>query len=127
MRALSGTVEQVAGQIAGYAHGVVTRRELLDAGVTRAQIARRLRSGALLREYPGVYRVGHRAPSVEARYFAAVRACGKEARLCGRAAAYLLGILKGSPPPPEITAPTMRLVKGVKTHRSRSPTTQTTS
>jgi Transcriptional regulator, AbiEi antitoxin len=114
-------VAVIAGQLAESAHGVVTRRELLDAGVTRAQIARRLRSGALLREYPGVYRVGHRAPSVEARYLAAVRACGKEARLCGRAAAYLLGIVKGSPPPPEITAPTMRRVKGVKTHRSRSP------
>jgi Transcriptional regulator, AbiEi antitoxin len=121
MRALSGTVTLVAGQLAESAHGVVTRRDLLDAGVTRNEIARRLRTGALLREYPGVYRVGHRAPSVEARYLAAVRACGQGARLCGRAAAYLLGIVKGSPPPPEVTATTKRRLKGVRTHRSRRP------
>jgi hypothetical protein len=121
MRALSGTVAQVAGHIAGSAHGVVTRAELLGAGVTRGEIARRLRSGVLLREYPGVYRVGHRAPSVEARYLASVKACGERARLCGRAAAYLLGIIKGRPPPPEVTAPTKRRLMGVRTHRSRSP------
>jgi hypothetical protein len=62
----------------------VTRAQLLRAGVTVDQINRRLRSGALLREYPGVYRVGHRAPSVEARYLAAVWACGEGALLCGR-------------------------------------------
>ena len=121
MGALSRTVAQVAGRIADSAHGVVTRRELLDAGVTRREIARRLRSGALRREYPGVYRVGHRAPSVEARYLAAVKACGDGARLSRRAAAYLLGIVKGSPPPPEVTAPTERRIKGVRTHRERHP------
>jgi hypothetical protein len=121
MHALSGSVPLIAGQLAESAHGVVTRRELLDSGVTRDQIAGRLRSGTLLREYPGVYRVGHRAPSVEARYLAAVKACGPRATLCGRAAAYLLGIVKGSPPPPEVTAPTKRCLKGVRTHRSRGP------
>ena len=121
MGALSRTVAQVAGRIADSAHGVVTRRELLDAGVTRREIARRLRSGALRREYPGVYRVGHRAPSVEARYLAAVKACGEGARLSGRAAAYLLGIVKGAAPPPEVTAPTERRIKGVRTHRERRP------
>jgi hypothetical protein len=121
MCALSGTVALVAGRLAESAHGVVTRAELLDAGVTRNEIARRLRTGALLREYPGVYRVGHRAPSVEARYLAAVKACGRAAHLCGRAAAYLLGIVKGSPPPPEVTATTKRRLKGVRTHRSRRP------
>ena len=83
MRPLSRTVERVTGRIAGSAHGVVTREELLRAGVTVAEIKRRLRAGALLREFPGVYRVGHRAPSVEAGYMAAVKACGDDAVLCG--------------------------------------------
>jgi hypothetical protein len=121
MDPLSGTVEQVAGRIADSAHGVVSRGELLRAGVSVDQIKGRLRSGALRREFPGVYRVGHRAPSVEARYLAAVKACGEGARLCGRAAGHLLGIVKGPPPPPEVTAPTNRRPKGVKTHRSRRP------
>jgi len=114
-------VEQVTGRIAGSAHGVVTREELLRAGVTVAEIKRRLRAGALLREFPGVYRVGHRAPSVEARYMAAVKACGDGAVLCGKAAAYLLGILKGEPPPPEVAAPTQRRIRGVRTRRERHP------
>jgi very-short-patch-repair endonuclease len=106
-------------RIALAGHGVVTRRELLRDGVTVAEIKWRLRTGALIRAYPDVYRVGHRAPSREATYLAAVRACGEGAVLSGRAAGHLLGALKGAPPPPEVTAPTERRVKGVKTHRSR--------
>ena len=78
------------------------------AGLTVDEVRRRLRSGVLLRECRGVYRVGHRAPSIEARYLAAVRACGDEALLSGRAAAYLLGSPRGSPPPLEVTAPMER-------------------
>ena len=71
-------------RIAGVAHGVVTRAQLLRAGVTPAEIEQRLRTGALIREHRGVYRVGHRAPSLEARYLAAVWACGEQALLSGR-------------------------------------------
>jgi very-short-patch-repair endonuclease len=112
-------VEQELARLAGAAHGVVTRAQLLGAGVTPAEIAQRLRTGGLLREHRGVYRVGHRAPSVQARYLAAVRACGPGALLFGPAAAHLLGILKGPPPAPEVVAPTERRVAGVLTHRSR--------
>ena len=70
-------MEQVFARIAGEAHGVVTRAQLLRAGVSDAEIEQRLKTGALLREHRGVYRVGHRAPSLEARYLAAVRACGR--------------------------------------------------
>ena len=49
---------------------------------------------------------------------AAVKACGEGAVLSGRAAAYLLGLVKGRPPPPEVTAPTERRVAGIKTHRA---------
>ena len=105
--------------MAGEAHGVVTRRQLLRAGITSGEIRQRLRTGALLQQHPGVYRVGHRAPSVEARYLAAVLACGDGALLSGRAAAHLLGILKGRPPAPEVTAPTERRVAGIRTRRSR--------
>jgi hypothetical protein len=66
-----------------------------------------------------VYRVGHRAPSLEARYLAAVRACGASAALSGRATAHLLGVVKGAPPRPEVTAPTQRRIDGVRTRRSR--------
>ena len=67
----------------------------------------------------GVYRVGHRAPSVEARYLAAVLACGDGAVLSGEAAGYLWGLIKGSAPPPEVTTPKDRKVKGIRTRRAR--------
>ena len=65
----------IANLDASATHGVVTRQELLDAGISSASIKRRVRKGVLLIEYRGVYRVGHRAASVVARYLAAVRAC----------------------------------------------------
>jgi hypothetical protein len=117
MRPPGDTADRVLARIGGTAHGVVTRVELLAAGVTRAEIKRRLASGSLIREYPGVYRVGHRAPNLEARYLAAVRACGEKALLCGMAAGYLFGAIKGLAPPPEVTAPARRRVRGVKTRR----------
>jgi len=60
---------------------------------------------------------------LEARYLAAVYACGEGALLSGRAAAHLLGILDGPAPKPEVTAPTERRVRGITTrrHRSTSP------
>jgi hypothetical protein len=42
----------------------------------------------------GVYRLGHRAPSIEASYMAAVLACGEGAVLSGLAAAFHYGIVK---------------------------------
>jgi hypothetical protein len=120
MRTQSRTVEEIIAGIARSAHGVVTRAELRDAGLSADQIKRRVRKGGLIQQHPGVYRVGHAAPSVLARYMAAVKACGDGALLCGRAAAYLLGILKAStPPPPEVLTPTERKPKGLKTRRAR--------
>jgi very-short-patch-repair endonuclease len=113
------TVEQELARIAGARHGVVTRVQLLNAGVTARQITRRLRTGGLLRQHRGVYRVGHRAPSIEASYLAAVLAAGEGALLSGRAAAHLLGLVKGTAPAPEVTTRTQRRIEGVKTHRSR--------
>jgi very-short-patch-repair endonuclease len=114
------TVERELARIAASAHGVVTHGQLTDAGVTPAEIKSRLRSGALLREHRGVYRVGHRAPSVEARYLAAVLACGDGALLSGRAAAFLFGLLKGPVPRPEVSTRTQRRVTGVRTRRCRA-------
>jgi hypothetical protein len=119
VRAQGRTLEQEVARIAGAQHGVIRRAQLLSLGMSAAGIKRRLRKGTLLREYPGVYFVGHRGASVEARYLAAVYACGEGALLSGRAAGHLLGLLKGHCPPPEVTAPTERRVEGIRTHRSR--------
>ena len=116
---LDRTVEEELARIASARHGVVTRAQLLRAGVTADEIRWRVRTGSLLREHRGVYRVGHRAPSIEARYLAAVLAAGHGALLSGRAAAHLLGLVKGTAPAPEVITLTERRIEGVTTHRSR--------
>jgi hypothetical protein len=93
--------------------------QLLAAGLTPKEIDRRLASGALLVEFRGVYRVGHRAPSTHARYMAAVLACGEGALLSGKAAGHLLGILTRPAPSPEVTAPKERRIEGITIKRSR--------
>ena len=98
---------------------MVTRTELLAAEITRHQIDERLRAGSLIRQHRGVYCVAHKALSVESRYMAAVRACGNGALLSGAAGGYLLSLLKGRAPPPEVIAPTERRVQGVVIHRCR--------
>ncbi len=106
-------------RLASAAHGVVTRAQLLDAGITDAESRHRSQIGSLLRLHHGMYRVGHRAASVEARYLAAVWACGAGAWLRGRAAAHLLGILKGSVPAPQVLTTTERRIPGIRTRRTR--------
>jgi very-short-patch-repair endonuclease len=113
------TVEEILGRIARKQHGVVTRKQLLDAGVSKEEIRRRIQKGTLLVIHRGVYRVGHKAPSIEARYLAAVLACGDGAVLSGEAAGWLWGLVKGTAPPPEVTSPKDRRIAGVRTKRAR--------
>ena len=104
--------------MAGNAHGIVSREELRAVGITNAQIKARLEAGSLIGVYRGVYCVGRRAVSVEARYLAAVKAGGTEAVLAGRAAAHLFLLIRGAPPPPEVIAKGQRRPRGVVVHRA---------
>jgi hypothetical protein len=92
---------------------------LLETGILRSAIRRRVEDGSLIPQYRGVYRVGHCAPSVEAMYVAAVFACGEGAALCRRAGAHLLGLLKGAAPAPEVITLTERRIEGIRTRRVR--------
>jgi len=82
----------VIGRLAERQHGVVARRQLLAAGLTREAIAHRTRVGRLSCLHRGVYAVGHRLLSPEARWMAAVLAAGPKAVLSHRSAAALWGI-----------------------------------
>jgi predicted transcriptional regulator of viral defense system len=118
MRPEGTTVERVIARMAHKSHGIVTRKQLQHAGLTPSEIKHRVGIGSLLRVHRGVYRVGHAAPSRNATYMAAVLACGEGAVLSGRAAAHLLGLLRGAPPPPEVTAPHACRITGIRARRS---------
>jgi hypothetical protein len=119
MRGLVRTVDHEVARIAGRQHGVVTRAQLLEAGMSRTAVERRVEKGALHHEFRGVNRVGHRAPSIEARYMAAVLACGEKAVLSGRAAAFVFGLIKGPAPRPEVSTTADRRPAGIVTRRVR--------
>lgn len=115
-----GTADQILAEIATEAHGVVTRRELLVAGITKDQIYARFHAGSLHCQYPGVYRVGHTAPNLQANYLAAVRACGDGCLLCGEPAGVLLElIMRKEPPEPQVLARSQRCIPGITIHRAR--------
>jgi hypothetical protein len=114
------TAETILARLGEVSHGVVARKELLAAGLTGKEIRRRIQTGSLIRVFPGVYRVGHAAPSIEARYMAAVKACGDRALLAGRAAGRLHCLFRGEAPGPEVLTCGSRRVAGILTHRDRT-------
>jgi very-short-patch-repair endonuclease len=65
-------MERAVAVLAGSQHGIVTRGQLEALGLTRAQIAHRIRKRALTAVHRGVYAVGHAAPSDDARVQAAL-------------------------------------------------------
>jgi Transcriptional regulator, AbiEi antitoxin/Protein of unknown function (DUF559) len=73
-----GTISSVEAQIADIAagqHGVITLLQLLAAGLSRKQIAHRVRTGRLHRLHHGVYAVGYAPVAYEGKATAAVLAC----------------------------------------------------
>jgi very-short-patch-repair endonuclease len=119
MRHLSRTVDEDLAQIASAGHGVVTRAQLLQVGISAGQVQGRVRRGGLIRVHPGVYRVGHEAPSTDATYLAAVLAGGDGAVLSGLASAHVWVLVRGSAPPPQVSCRTERRIEGVITRRCR--------
>jgi len=119
-------------------HGVVTRAQLLAAGLTARVVERHVRSARLRPLHRGVYLLGHLWGALEpeyARVMAAVLACGKGAVASHRSAAWLWRLLKrirGSAPggmlapggitePEEVTVPARSRVRrpGIRVHRSK--------
>ena len=109
-------------------HGVVARRQLLAAGLTREAIAHRLRVGRLHCLYRGVYAAGHRLLSPEARWMAAVLAAGRRAVLSHRSAAALWGIRRWRGGNVDVTMPSSRQQRpGITWHVTNLPADEITS
>lgn len=101
----------------------MTTAQLVEVGLTKSAIAKRAKRGRLHRLHRGVYAVGHDAPSEEARWMAAVLACGHEAVLSHGAAAVHWGLLRPLDGPIDVTVPTQNGLarrRGIRIHRCGS-------
>jgi very-short-patch-repair endonuclease len=107
----------VIERLASRQYGVVSRAQLVELGLDRGRIERALAAGRLLRIHRGVSAVGHRAPRREARWLAAVLACGEGAALSHRSAGALWQVLSYDGMS-EVTTQTHRRVPGVRIHES---------
>nr|WP_246345315.1 type IV toxin-antitoxin system AbiEi family antitoxin domain-containing protein [Conexibacter arvalis] len=86
-------------------HGVVSRRQLVDAGLTPTMIQTRLARGQLVPLHRGVYALGHRRLARFGFWTAAVLAAGPDAALSHRDAAALHGLLSLERARIDVTSP----------------------
>lgn len=119
--AMAGTT---VAAIAARQHGVISAKQLRDAGISKDAIRRRVRQGHLHRLHKGVYAPGHPGVSQDGRWMAAVLACdqdGRKAVLSHRSAAELWGLLSVSRSLLDVTVPGdggRRERTGIRVHRS---------
>jgi len=90
----SARTDAAIAALADHQHGVVARRQLVELGVDRSAIDRRLARRLLVPLHRGVFAVGHRRLAIEGRWLAGVLACGDGAVLSHRDAAALHAMRK---------------------------------
>lgn len=106
------------GKLAAEQHGVVSRGQLLDTGVSEKAMKLRVRSGHLLRLHRGVYAVGHARLRREGTWLAAVLAY-PGAVLSHRDAAALHGLRPGNHRLVDVTGRNARASQpGIRFHRT---------
>jgi predicted transcriptional regulator of viral defense system len=108
--------------IAATQHGMVTRRQLLDAGVPPDVIDRRRKVGLMRTVHRGVYAVGP-VSAPHGREMAAALACGASAVVSHRSAAFLHALIAATERPAVAEAIDRNAdhrVPGVRVYRIRS-------
>jgi len=115
------SIDAIIAALAARQHGLVTRVQLLAAGLSRHAIERRVKSGRLVRVSAGVYAVGHAALSREGHFMAAVLGAGEGAALSHLAAAEHRQVWRYRASLIDVVAPKRRsAIKGVRIHRVRA-------
>lgn len=109
---MSAWIENRIGELAASQHGVVTRGQLLGAGLSERMVEWRLKMGRLRPLHSGVYLASPVRPP-RAREMAAVLAGGVGARASHRSAGWLWDLVARPPDaaPPELKVPPRRVVR----------------
>jgi very-short-patch-repair endonuclease len=119
------TPDRWIAEVARRQHGVVTAKQMLEAGIDRDGIAWREQAGRLHRLHRGVYAVGHRSLSWRGRWMATVLAAGDGAVLSHTSAAALWQFLRPIPGPVHVllgAAVRRKKRAGLRLHYSRTLT-----
>lgn len=112
--------EKRIAAMASRQYGVVTLRQLEEAGLSRSAVAKRAKRGRLHRVHRGVYAVGHQALGWRGRWMAAVLAGGEGAVLSHGSAAALWELLRPISGPVDVSVPTQggrERRRGIRIHR----------
>ena len=110
----------MAAGIAGPQHGVVARRQLVRAGLSRDQLDHLVASGRLILLYRGVYAVGHRPVGPRSREMAVVLLAGASGALARESSAGLWAMTRPWRGPVQALGPKSRSGPGYVIHRTRN-------
>jgi predicted transcriptional regulator of viral defense system len=115
-------VDAEVGRLAVVQNGVVTHEQLDELGLNDQAVAKRVARGRLHRIHQTVYSLTPRVMTERGKFMAAVLACGPDAVLSHRSAAYLWGLVDSCEGPIDVTAPNRRgrSPDGVAAHRDGS-------
>jgi hypothetical protein len=111
-------IDRAIAAVAAKQWGNITRRQLLDLGLTKQDVSYRVKVGRLYRVFRGVYSVGHPPTTPHQRAAAAVLACGPGAALSHSSAMNLWGYWRQWDKPFEVTVVGDRRTSGIRVHRS---------
>ena len=115
-------VDAEVGRLAVAQNGLVTREQLDALGLNDQAIAKRVARGRLHRINQTVYSLTPGVMTQRGKFMAAVLACGPDAVLSHRSAAFLWGLVDSWEEPIDVTAPNRRgrSPDGVAAHRDGS-------
>jgi very-short-patch-repair endonuclease len=107
--------------LAARQHGVISRRQLLELGLSPRSIEHRLATGRLHQIWRGVYAVGRPELSQRGRWMAAVLSCGPKAALSHGSAGTFFEILPARTDLIEVSVPAAvrRRQPGIVVHRRK--------
>jgi very-short-patch-repair endonuclease len=101
-------------------HGVVSRQQLRDLGLSDTMIGRWLHAGRLHRLHRQVFAVGHTALSIQGRLWAALLYAGPGSVLSHTTAAWIWSLIDAEPQRIHLTVPGRRpSLPEVRSHHSR--------
>jgi predicted transcriptional regulator of viral defense system len=113
--------EVAVAELATSQHGVISRAQLIDSGVSGSAIARWVAAGRLHRVHPAVYAVGHSALSLDARLLAALHYAGPDPLLSHTTAGWVWSLIDAAPKRIHVTVPgRRRSLPAVRIHRSQA-------